>query len=272
MRGTLCLFAARGSLFAKNSDRPVSRAPVAAAPTRHVRRAASSRPVPEHRRHRRHPVVLSQPTWLWGAEHGVNACHVAIGNEKVYGTSDPYAAPPALIGMDLVRLGLERGRNAEEAIDVMTALLERHGQGGIADAVDEGALLVVVPRRRPDLCMGARDMRAHLGGEDPSSRRRRDLQPADDPHRLDTRFGRRGTRMRTSTSGATRTHRPVTPTGAWRRAGRISHSASAVRPRARRLRARSPHLRDHGSGPWGAPGRSRCGDGPAYESSRTARV
>ena len=95
------------------------------------------------------PCVLSQPTWLWGAEHGVNAHHVAIGNEKIWGTSDPFRAEPALIGMDLVRLGLERGRSAEEAIDVMTELLERHGQGGVADSTTNepywSSFLVVDP-------------------------------------------------------------------------------------------------------------------------------
>jgi secernin len=35
--------------------------------------------------------------------------------------------------MDLVRLGLERGRTADDALEQMTALLEGHGQGGIAD-------------------------------------------------------------------------------------------------------------------------------------------
>jgi hypothetical protein len=32
--------------------------------------------------------------------------------------------------MDLVRLGLERGRTAEDAVDIITALLTAHGQGG----------------------------------------------------------------------------------------------------------------------------------------------
>ena len=35
-----------------------------------------------------------------------------------------------LIGMDLLRLGLERARSAQEAVQVITQLLEQHGQGG----------------------------------------------------------------------------------------------------------------------------------------------
>ncbi|MDZ7732670.1 MAG: C69 family dipeptidase [Acidimicrobiia bacterium] len=52
--------------------------------------------------------------------------------------------------MDLVRLGLERARSAGEAIDVMTGLLERHGQGRVADATSGEAyfssFLVADPR------------------------------------------------------------------------------------------------------------------------------
>ena len=39
---------------------------------------------------------------------------------------------PASSGMDLLRLGLERGRTADDAKRVITDLLERHGQGGSA--------------------------------------------------------------------------------------------------------------------------------------------
>ena len=63
---------------------------------------------------------------------------MAIGNEMVFTVDDPRPAPPALLGMDLVRLGLERGRAApSEALDVMTALLDRHGQGGVGDEVHD---------------------------------------------------------------------------------------------------------------------------------------
>jgi secernin len=63
----------------------------------------------------------------------VNEHGVAIGNEKVWTIDDARAAPPALLGMDLVRLGLERGRTADEAVDRMTELLEQHGQGGTGE-------------------------------------------------------------------------------------------------------------------------------------------
>jgi dipeptidase len=73
-------------------------------------------------------LVGSQPHWLWGFEHGENEQPVAIGNETVF-AKEPLGAV-GLLGMDLVRLGLERGRSADEALEVMTALIECHGQGG----------------------------------------------------------------------------------------------------------------------------------------------
>ena len=72
-------------------------------------------------------VMGHSPAWCWGFEHGVNEHGVAIGNHATW-SREPLEKAPGLIGMDLVRLGLERGRNAREALEIIAALLERHGQ------------------------------------------------------------------------------------------------------------------------------------------------
>ncbi len=95
--------------------------------------------------------LLSRPRWCWGAEHGLNEAGVAIGNEAIYTTLDPRSVPPALIGMDLVRLGLERASSAPAAVEAMIGLLERYGQGGSGhDGVERpywSSFLVADPQR-----------------------------------------------------------------------------------------------------------------------------
>lgn len=133
MCDTLAVVGRDRTWFAKNSDRPVGEVQVVEA---HPRRPAGGRLRTQYLEiadEGAAALVGSRPEWLWGFEHGVNEHGVAVGNEKVWTRDDPSEAPPALIGMDLVRLGLERGRTAAQAIDVMTSLLERHGQGGVAE-------------------------------------------------------------------------------------------------------------------------------------------
>ena len=74
-------------------------------------------------------VLLSQIDWMWGAEMGTNEHGVVIGNEAVWTLIDE-EDQPALLGMDLVRLGLERGCSAQESMTVITNLLQTYGQGG----------------------------------------------------------------------------------------------------------------------------------------------
>ena len=119
-----------GVLFAKNSDRDPNEAqiprwyPSADHAEGDVECTWLSIPQVAHT----NAVLLSQPWWMWGAEMGANEHGVVIGNEAVF-TTEPLGAP-ALLGMDLVRLALERAGTAHEAVGVIVELLERHGQGG----------------------------------------------------------------------------------------------------------------------------------------------
>ncbi len=256
MCDTLCAPGPAGMVFAKNSDRPPGEAQVA---------------WPFGRRHSAgctlrtqyltigdagaYATFLSCPTWLWGAEHGVNEHGVAIGNERVSTTHDAAAAPPALIGMDLVRLGLERARTAEEAVDVMAGLLEACGQGGIADAAHaeayDSSFLVADPAHAFVLDTAGGDYAAA-------------------PVPAGTAISNRIT-LGTGWTRASDALAPGEDFGRFRDAAEDTRYADVRLAAGRRFLASLPpggltsaaiasHLRDHGTGPWGAPGV----DGPVH--------
>lgn len=74
-------------------------------------------------------VLLCRPSWLWGAEMGANEHGLVIGNTAVF-TRESYDTRPGLIGMDFLRLALERTTNALSALELITTFLEQYGQSG----------------------------------------------------------------------------------------------------------------------------------------------
>ena len=121
----------QGLIFGKNSDRPMGELQdVVAFPDRDHPEGSALQcthitiPQVSHT----FGVILSKPRWIWGAEMGANEHGVVIGNEAVW-TNRPCRST-GLLGMDLVRLGLERGADAAGALGVIVKLLAAHGQGG----------------------------------------------------------------------------------------------------------------------------------------------
>ena len=81
----------------------------------------------------------SRPYWCWGYEEGINEYGVVIGNEAIFTKTFRDAAEPlntgrqpelGLLGMDLIRLALERSQTARQAVEVMGELIEHYGQFG----------------------------------------------------------------------------------------------------------------------------------------------
>jgi secernin len=108
------------------------------------------------------PHLGSSPYWCWGHEIGLNMHGVAIGNEALFTRDLALASAayrsgeeiaPGILGMELLRLGLERGDTASRAVDVMTELVERFGQWGAgtvtrdrAAAAYDNSYLIADPR------------------------------------------------------------------------------------------------------------------------------
>jgi len=128
-------------IFAKNSDRPPNESqyiayfPAATYPP-NSRLKCTYIEVPQAER--TNAVLLSIPFWMWGAEMGVNEHGLVIGNEAVF-SKIPASKKPALLGMDMLRIALERTSTAREALQLIIDLLEEYGQGG--NNVHEGESL-----------------------------------------------------------------------------------------------------------------------------------
>ncbi|HET7357226.1 MAG TPA: C69 family dipeptidase [Nocardioidaceae bacterium] len=151
-----------GTILGKNSDRP-------------TREAQPLRYLPARRAHDRLrlayleiddiaetiPHLGSSPYWCWGHEFGLNAHGVAIGNEAIF-TRDLAVnqarhrngerVEPGILGMELLRLALERADSARAAVEVMTDLVERYGQWGagtrsqdLATAAYDNSYLIADP-------------------------------------------------------------------------------------------------------------------------------
>jgi hypothetical protein len=262
MCDTLCGPGVGGMVFAKNSDRPVGEVqlavPFGRRPTAGCILRTQYLSIGDTGAH---AALLSCPTWLWGAEHGVNEFGVAIGNERVATVHDVAQARPRLIGMDMVRLGLERARSAADALDILVDLLATHGQGGIADAAHQEAydssFLIADPRQAFVLDTSGTDFAAapfprgtaisnRLSVGSGWTRGSPDLEPGAD-------FGRfRDPDAPTDSAELRLAASRTFLDGQRATAGGLSPAATAA------------HLRDHGNGPWGAPGTA----GPAQPPPR----
>lgn len=91
----------------------------------------------------------SQPYWIWGFEMGVNEWGLAIGNEAEH-SQFPAEEEEGILGMDLLRLALERSKTAREAIGVITHYLSLYGQNANASMLGqqryENSFMLVDPK------------------------------------------------------------------------------------------------------------------------------
>lgn len=122
-------------VMAKNSDRPLGEAQALTwtAGAKHARgETVRCTYISVPQAGETYGVLGSKPYWMWGYEMGVNEKGVMIGNEAQGSRAAETGDENELLGMDLLRLGLERSATAREAMAVITALLEEYGQNANA--------------------------------------------------------------------------------------------------------------------------------------------
>ncbi|ADD08338.1 C69 family dipeptidase [Candidatus Aciduliprofundum boonei] len=117
-------------LFAKNSDREPNEAqkieyiPRKKHEENYVKMTYTNFPQVKET----YAVVLSRPWWMWGAEMGTNEFGLAIGNTAVF--TNQKKEKKGILGMDMIRLALERKRYAKDALNFIIEIIENYGQGG----------------------------------------------------------------------------------------------------------------------------------------------
>lgn len=122
------------NFLGKNSDRPLGEAqPLVFYESRNYEKGEMlhcthlSVPQAEHT----YAVLGSRPYWIWGFEMGLNECGLIIGNEA-QGSRCEAETEEGLLGMDMLRLALERAKTAREGIDVIASFLKEYGQNANA--------------------------------------------------------------------------------------------------------------------------------------------
>ena len=84
-------------------------------------------------------IFLTKAFWTYGCEIGINEYGLAMGEEAVF-TTEMDEEKDGLIGPDLMRIGLERARTCQEAIEIM---LEAHNNGQ--------AIVIICPLEHAEL-------------------------------------------------------------------------------------------------------------------------
>lgn len=146
------IYFGKKNLLAKNSDRPLGECQTLRyfpaedhAPGETLKCTYLTIDQAEHT----YAMLGSQPYWIWGFEMGINEWGLSIGNEAEWSRCETETAD-GLLGMDLLRLALERSRTARQAIDVISELLAKYGQWANAsplyDRRYENSYLLVDPK------------------------------------------------------------------------------------------------------------------------------
>ena len=235
-------------LFAKNSDRNPDEAQVLEWHPRRERRRPPAHAVPHGSTTRRARASSDRGPPGCGAPSTASTSTASRSATRRSGPSTTRRpAHPRSSGMDLVRLGLERGRTADDALAVMTHAIAEHGQGGSGehgyDAPYFSSFLIADTRGGWVLETSARTWAARPVGDGASISNRLTLTTDWTSASADVAPGTDFDRYRLVSYADLDRRSPA----------RIATSAPCCRRNAAATVADvAATLRDHGNGRWGA--------------------